>query len=124
MSGWSRTVGAAFMRSQRAGRVGPAGRAPITSSDPDYPHRWSRRPGALDDVGFRVGNDNGVGPTQALSPDVYLDDMGAANCRPAWSSAYGWTIAMRNARAYAWRRRPRCPCTRMILARHVLHQLT
>jgi hypothetical protein len=83
--------------------------------DPDYPQRWPRSAGALDDVGFRVGDDDGVGSAEALSPDVYLDYMGAADCRPAWSSAYGWTVAMRNARSRAYRRRSACPCTHMLL---------
>jgi hypothetical protein len=66
--------------------------------DRAYPVRPGAPPGALDDVGFRF---TGQG-FEALGPDDCFDYMGAGDCAPAWSSAYGWALALPAARRCTW----------------------
>lgn len=83
--------------------------------DPAYPQHWPLPAGAIDDVGFRFPEGSGTGMLEALAPEDCFDYMGTADCTPEWTSAYGWIVAQRGARARAWRRRAPRACRMMLL---------
>lgn len=78
--------------------------------DPGYPVKDRKRPGAVDEYGFRLAAaGQSLSIHEVLEPSRASDYMGGGDpeCEPAWTSAYGYRAALRGAQRCPWLRRRR-----------------